>query len=56
LRDCLPNATRQIQILLGATSLGKIRTEHRSFRVKYWEIIADNLSKAGWRSKRITPR
>ena len=21
---------------------------HPKFRVKYWEIIADNLSKAGW--------
>jgi hypothetical protein len=29
--------------------LGKIQTEHRFFvRMKYWEIIADNLSEAGW--------
>jgi hypothetical protein len=33
---------------LGGTSWGKIQTEHRSFREKYWEIIADNLKKAGW--------
>ena len=24
------------------------RHENRGNRVKYWEIIADNLSKAGW--------
>jgi hypothetical protein len=34
LRDRLPNYTRQIQIgsSLGATSWGKIQTEHPSFR------------------------
>jgi hypothetical protein len=25
-----------------------IESEMRIHRVKYWEIIADNLSKAGW--------
>ena len=33
---------------MGGTSWGKIQTEHRSFREKYWEIIADNLKKTGW--------
>ena len=49
LRARLPNHTRHIQIRFGATSLGKIQTEHSLFLgVKYSEIIADNLSKSGW--------
>jgi hypothetical protein len=34
LRDPSPNYTRQIQIRFGATSWGKIQTEHPSFRTR----------------------
>ena len=31
-----------------ATELSSFHTVLETLRVKYWEIIADNLSKAGW--------
>ena len=49
LRHRLPNCTRQIQIRLGRYQLEP--NPNRAFpfpRVKYWEIIANNLSKARW--------
>jgi hypothetical protein len=30
------------------TAVGKLAKRHYATGVKYWEIIADNLSKAGW--------
>jgi hypothetical protein len=49
LRDRLPNYTRQIQIRFGRYQLGQNSNRASLFPgVKYWEIIADNLSKAAW--------
>jgi hypothetical protein len=40
---------RQIQIRFGRCQLGQNKNRAPLFvRVKYWEIIADNLNKAGW--------
>jgi hypothetical protein len=56
LRDRLPNTRASFTSVFVATSLGKIQTEHRSFQpVKNWEVIADNLSNAGWSWGCISP-
>jgi hypothetical protein len=40
---------RQIQIRFGRYQFGQSSKPSTAFvRVKYWEIIADRLSKAGW--------
>ena len=45
----VPNYMRQIQIRFGRYQLGQNPNRALLFvRVKHWEIIADNLSKAGW--------
>ena len=47
--DRLPNYTRQIQIRFGRYQLGQNSNRASLFpRVRYWQIIVDNLSKAGW--------
>jgi hypothetical protein len=45
----VPNCVRQIQIRFGRYQFGQNPNRASLFvRVKYWEIIADNLSKVGW--------
>src|SRR5262245_16072458 len=44
----LPNRCRSACALVGKCYLGNTMLSRSQPSVKYWEIIADNLSKAGW--------
>jgi hypothetical protein len=54
LRDRLPNCTHLIQIRFGRYQVGQNPNRASlSPRVTQWEIIADNLSKAGEKTDRL---
>ena len=42
------NVNSAVETPAFAESLGRIPRQRRRDTMKYWEIIADNLSKAGW--------
>jgi len=53
LRSVASSSAKRQHLIVGQAQCSKIRrtttcNENRSDGMKYWEAIADNLSKAGW--------